>query len=554
MSFQVTPGDVQSAAQNLANIHSSLEDASATVAAPTTGVAAAAEDQVSAGVAAVFSSFGEEYQVLSAQAQAFHAQFVAQLGAGAGAYLSTEIANAQQSLAEAVGSPTQGLLSAVGGAGGAASAVASSVSAAQPAALPILGGLGSSFFAGGVGGMPVATALAGAGGGVGSLLGGLGGGTPAGSLLGGLDGASAVPSLNGVVGALQTGNPFSLLGGPIGTGLQALYRDVAALPAALQSGGGALAPGLLHAGASAGSTGGPYQTLFEDTTANLHNLGTGMSANPAPLLQQTLSTTTGYLNTIASQLPYGTPNFPTILMGVSANIQTGMQGLLAFDPALHAQHFFDNQVAYGHIWPTSLQNAGHDLLFGPHQLPAAFKPAWPQLQAGNVGGAFGDVTGGFLGAFAKGLDVTATGTLLVTPAVASNVGLTGASADLNPMLTIPGPWGQYLTSILPPGSIATQIAQNTTNVINTVTDMPLAAQALVTTTPTIRPPSVTVNAPVNPYAGSPTALGGPLNALDATSAGLTQFIGQLQTGDPTGAITTLVGSPAYISDSFLNGH
>ncbi|MGO9250491.1 MAG: PE family protein, partial [Mycobacterium sp.] len=112
MSFQVAPDSVQSAAQNLSNIHSTLEDASASVAAPTTGVAAAAEDEVSAGVAALFNSFGQEYQVLSAQAQGFHAQFVNLLNAGAGAYLSTEVANAEQALASQVTAPVQGLLGA----------------------------------------------------------------------------------------------------------------------------------------------------------------------------------------------------------------------------------------------------------------------------------------------------------------------------------------------------------------------------------------------------------------------------------------------------------
>lgn len=562
MSFQVTPDAVQSAAQNLTNIHSTLEDASSSVAAPTTGVAAAAEDEVSAGVAALFNSFGEEYQVLSGQAQAFHAQFVAQLSAGAGAYLSTEIANAQQSLAEAVGSPAQGLLGAVGGAGGGASAVASTVSAAQPAALPILGGLGGSLLGGIGGGTPVGSGLGGVGGGaVGSVLGGLGGGTPLGSLLGGIGGASFGPSLGGVVGSLQSGNALSMLSSPIGAGLQSLYRDIAALPTALQSYGGAVAPGLLNAGASTGSTGGPYQTLFEDTIANLQTLGTGVSANPAPFLKQIITNATGYFNTIAGQLEYVAQNFPAVLAGLPAGIQTGIQGLLAFDPAFYAQQFINNQIAYADIWSTSLQHAGHDFLTGLQALPAAFQSAWQQLQAGNIGGAFGDVTGGFLGLFVNGLDVTATGDVLAPPGVTANVGLTGTLADLNPILTVPGLRAQYLTSLLPPGSIAAHIAQNTTNVINTVTDTSLTAQALVTITLNTKFPFIPpffVNATVDAYAGLPTvlgieALGGPLNALDATSASLTQLVGQLQTGDPIGAVTTLADTPAYVTNAFLNG-
>lgn len=129
MSFQVTPDAVQAAAQSLANIHSTLDDANASVAAPTTGVVAAAEDQVSAGVAQFLSAFGRDYQAISAGAQSFHAQFVNQLNAGAGAYLGTEAANAEQALANQVTVPAWGLLAGAG-------------DAAAPAASPIPGDLG----------------------------------------------------------------------------------------------------------------------------------------------------------------------------------------------------------------------------------------------------------------------------------------------------------------------------------------------------------------------------------------------------------------------------
>ncbi|HKI40834.1 MAG: PE family protein [Mycobacterium sp.] len=566
MSFQVAPDSVQSAAQNLSNIHSTLEDASASVAAPTTGVAAAAEDEVSAGVAALFNSFGQEYQVLSAQAQGFHAQFVNLLNAGAGAYLSTEVANAEQALASQVTAPVQGLLgAATSTSGGAAAAFASSVSAVHPAAFPILGGLGGgtvgSLLGGLGGGTPGGSLFGGLGGGtVGSLLGGFGGGAPVGSLLGGLGGGSLVSSLNGVATALENGNAFSLLTAPIGTGLQTLSREIAALPTTLQSCGSALAPGLLHAGASTGSTGGPYQTLFEDTIANLQTLGTGISANPAPFLHQIITNATGYANTIAADFQYLIQNFPTVLANMPANIQAGLQGLLAFNPAPYIQQFIHNQITYANIIATSLQNAGHDFLIGLEALPAAFQSAWQQLMAGNIGGAFSDVTGGFLGLFVTGLDVTSTGNVLVAPGVNANVALTGTLADLNPIFSIPGMMAQNLTNLLPAGSIAAQISQNATNVINTLTDTSLTAQAFVTVTlrPLPLPPTLIVNATVDAYAGLPTALtiealGGPLNALDATSASLTQFVGQLQTGDPIGAITTLADSPAYIANAFLNG-
>jgi hypothetical protein len=99
MSFVIaTPDLVQSAAQDLAGIHSSLAEAATTAAGPTTGVVAAAQDEVSVAIASLFGNVGQEFQVLCAQAQAFHEQFVGLLNAGAGAYMSAEAANVGQVL------------------------------------------------------------------------------------------------------------------------------------------------------------------------------------------------------------------------------------------------------------------------------------------------------------------------------------------------------------------------------------------------------------------------------------------------------------------------
>ena len=71
-----------SAAQ-LAGLGVGLRAANAAAATRTTGILAAAEDEVSTAIAALFSSQGESFQVLSAQAAAFHDQFVQNLSAGA---------------------------------------------------------------------------------------------------------------------------------------------------------------------------------------------------------------------------------------------------------------------------------------------------------------------------------------------------------------------------------------------------------------------------------------------------------------------------------------
>jgi PE family len=99
MSFVIAATDlVQGAAQDLAGIGSSLAEATAAVAGPTTGVVAAGQDGVSLAVASMFGGFGQEFQAVSSQVQAFHDQFVGAMDAGGAAYAGTEVANVSQTL------------------------------------------------------------------------------------------------------------------------------------------------------------------------------------------------------------------------------------------------------------------------------------------------------------------------------------------------------------------------------------------------------------------------------------------------------------------------
>src|ERR1700741_3066638 len=92
-SLIAVPELITTAATDLGNIGLRLNAAHAAAATQTTGMLAAAEDEVSAAVAAVFSAHGQGFQALSAQAAAFHEQFVQTLTAGAGSYVSAEAAN-----------------------------------------------------------------------------------------------------------------------------------------------------------------------------------------------------------------------------------------------------------------------------------------------------------------------------------------------------------------------------------------------------------------------------------------------------------------------------
>ena len=62
---------------------------------PDDAVLAAGADEVSAQIAALFGAHAQSYRALSAQAAAFHEQFVQALRGGAASYASTEAANAQ---------------------------------------------------------------------------------------------------------------------------------------------------------------------------------------------------------------------------------------------------------------------------------------------------------------------------------------------------------------------------------------------------------------------------------------------------------------------------
>src|SRR6516225_2113064 len=94
LSVTAAPELITTAATDVANIGSTLNAAHAAAAAPTTGVLAAAEDEVSAAIAAVFSAHGQGFQALGAQAAAFHHQFVKALSGAGCTYTAAEAANA----------------------------------------------------------------------------------------------------------------------------------------------------------------------------------------------------------------------------------------------------------------------------------------------------------------------------------------------------------------------------------------------------------------------------------------------------------------------------
>ncbi|WP_139825422.1 PE family protein, partial [Mycobacterium conspicuum] len=112
MSYLLTiPDELAEAALDLAGIGSSIDVANIAAGPPTTAIAAAGADEVSAAIAALFSADARAYQHQGALAVAFHDQFARSVAAGAGAYAAAEAANAsplqsiEQGVLGAINSP-----------------------------------------------------------------------------------------------------------------------------------------------------------------------------------------------------------------------------------------------------------------------------------------------------------------------------------------------------------------------------------------------------------------------------------------------------------------
>ena len=113
---------LMAAASRLQVLGSSMAAQNEAAVAPTTAVAPAAADEVSALQAMQFSAYGTWYQQVSAQAAAIHQVLVNTLGSSAGSYGETESANQA-----ATGSTSlSGLLSALSGGSSAATGPAQS--------------------------------------------------------------------------------------------------------------------------------------------------------------------------------------------------------------------------------------------------------------------------------------------------------------------------------------------------------------------------------------------------------------------------------------------
>jgi hypothetical protein len=116
-----TPAAIAATATQLEGIGNSFAAESSAAATPTTAIAPAASDEVSTLQSGVFSTYGQLYQTVSAQAQAIHQQFVNLLQSSSSSYQETEganqagaaassLSNAASSGSSAAAQPAQGTI------------------------------------------------------------------------------------------------------------------------------------------------------------------------------------------------------------------------------------------------------------------------------------------------------------------------------------------------------------------------------------------------------------------------------------------------------------
>jgi hypothetical protein len=115
MAFVNTqPAAIAAAATQLEGIGNSFAAESAGAATSTTDVVPAASDEVSILQAGVFSTYGQLYQSVSAQAQAIQQQFVQLMNQSSGSYQETESANQAGAAANSLSNATSSASSAAG--------------------------------------------------------------------------------------------------------------------------------------------------------------------------------------------------------------------------------------------------------------------------------------------------------------------------------------------------------------------------------------------------------------------------------------------------------
>lgn len=530
MSFVIAEPDfVAAAAGQLAGVRSSIGAAAHAAAAPTTSIAEAAADEISAAISRLFGTYGQEFQAVNAQAAAFHAEFVRLLNGSAAAYLSADIANAEQALlGGAVGFPTAaptdplgGLLGGILG-GSGTTGLLDSIGATTGGLGTLLGGsggiLGPLFF-GGTGGLlgPLV-------GGNGLLTGLVGGGplAPVFDSAGQQLGLLASGFLNGTGGPALT-NALQSLTGPIGT--IPVIGDL----------GRTLLPGLFPSAVTAPvyPAGSAWQQLFTNTSNNLSALNTAFGQDPFPVLRQALANQQGYAVQIGQELSFLAQN-PALWA------EATLENLATANPVLALQTALADQVTYGNTVVSSLSRFGTDVQAGLGQFQTSMQAVSQDIAAGDYNGAVQDGTAAILNLFITGFDTSNL----------NNIKVLGPAADLFPLFAIPGQEAQTLANLIPPGSVPNKIMQNVANMLSAFADTSIST----TIDFTLIPPALTLDANFGlPLSVLFSVLGAPVAGLDGFATASTVVGNGIATGNIGMIAGGLFDFPAYVLDGSLNG-
>lgn len=602
MSYVIaTPEMMATAAFDLARIGSQVSAASAVAAMPTTEVVAAGADEVSAGIAALFSAHAQEYQALSAQAAAFHDQFVHTLTAAARWYTATEIANAaaMRVVLGAVNAPTQTLLGRpligdgahgtapgqpggaggllfgnggngaagavgqVGGAGGAAALFSSGVGGAGGSGgTALLLGSGGAGGNGGTGGANSGSLFASPGG-----TGGAGGHGGAGGLIWGNGGAGGNGGNGGTTadGALEGST-----GGIGGTGGSAIAFGNGGQGGAGGTGGDHSGGNGIGGKGGASGNGGNAGQVFGDGgtggTGGAGGAGSGTKAGGtgsdgghggnATLIGNGGDGGAGGAGGAGS--PAGAPgNGGTggtggVLFGQSGSSGPPGAAALAF-PSLSSsvpilgpyEDLIANTVA-------NLASIGNTWLADPApflQQYLANQFGYGQLTLTALTDATRDFAIGLAGippSLQSALQALAAGD--VSGAVTDVLGavvkvfVSGVDAsDLSNILLL-GPVGDLFPILSIPGAMS----QNFTNVVMTVTDTTIAFSIDTTNLTGVMTFGL-------PLAMTLNAVGSPITTAIAFAESTTAFVSAVQAGNLQAAAAALVGAPANVANGFLNG-
>lgn len=178
----------------------------------------------------------------------------------------------------------------------------------------------------------------------------------------------------------------------------------------------------------------------------------------------------------------------------------GIQSLLSINPAANLQLIIDGATANARVISTGLQVAGHDLVVGIQGLPATFQTAFRDLLAGNNVAAIPSDQHRLGERLPAGLRGRHRGTGWPMPVPIIPPG--PRWVDLAPVLAIPG-----------------QIAQNFTNVVNTLTNF----QSTITGSLVL-----TFGLPLQVVFDS---IGMPINTLSALNSSSVAFMTALQAGN-----------------------